>query len=298
MKRSILNTAMVLMGVMFCVAVSLTACGNRNEQSAVADQYEPDSTFAIIDSLAVFMVQDIVNIDTPEDFVSRYESQSDAIKSYWMLNHEGEDENTMKETVVNELKTLAGKLSEGSTMDMMLSGELTCAIAQYLTAQDYCKSYSNNPLYQAEMRDWILLEKEFGQFYGNVANLANWGGTISNVIAGHSLSFLADARQADYSQLKKDGNFADSEGMNVAEARANLIQELADAKSLEDDLSAGEDYKKTLNDMRERADKIVVLLDKWLASREELCKAESIPDNHTARLVAQLGNHIMELIEG
>ena len=50
--------------------------------------------------------------------------------------------------------------------------------------------------------------------------------------------------------------------------------------------------------MRERADKIVVLLDKWLASREELCKAESIPDNHTARLVAQLGNHIMELIEG
>ena len=49
--------------------------------------------------------------------------------------------------------------------------------------------------------------------------------------------------------------------------------------------------------MRERADKVVVLLDKWLASRGELCKAEGIPDSHTANLVAQLGNHIMEIIE-
>ena len=86
--------------------------------------------------------------------------------------------------------------------------------------------------------------------------------------------------------------------MTVEEARTNLIQELEDDKSLEDDMGQGEDFKKVLEDMRSRADKVVELLDKWLASRKQLCEAEGVPAKHNAHLVYQLGQRVMELIEG
>ena len=113
-----------------------------------------------------------------------------------------------------------------------------------------------------------------------------------------SLASLAEARQEDYSQLKKGGNFAGSEEMTISEARTNMIQELEDAKSLEDDLVDDEDFRETLKNMRDHADKVVELLDKWLESRSKLCEAEGIPESHTAHLVAQLGQRIMEMIEG
>ena len=50
--------------------------------------------------------------------------------------------------------------------------------------------------------------------------------------------------------------------------------------------------------MREHADKVAALLDKWIASRAALCQAEGIPEGHTARLIAQLSRLVMEIIEG
>ena len=297
----------ILMLVLMLVtaAFSFSSCGNKGEgteaSTATDEQFQPDSMFASIDTLADFMVADLINdsIDnTLEQLEKRFERISAAVQSYWVLNHKDEDQAKMNETVAQDLKTLTDKLDGGSTVDMMMSGTITCAMERYLTANDYCKLYRENPLYQAEMRDWLLLEDELQEFYIDLAQLANWGGTISKVTSSGSMAFLATARHNDYSQLKKGGNFADGEGMTIAEARANLIQELEDAKSLEDDLVDEEDYRNMLKDLRERADKVVVLLDKWLESRNKLCDAESIPESHTANLIAKMGTEIMELIEG
>lgn len=296
MKNQVFNTTALIVA-MLCVAMGFSACGSKNHPTT-EEQVAPDAEFANIEALAEFMSQESMDNDTPQELKSLFDAQSAAITSYWNLNHKGEDQNRMTEVVFKELKALAEKLGEGSTVDMMKSGEINSAIAQYLTAQDYCEKYKDNPLYQAEMSDWLQLEDELDDFYEELASLANWGGTISKVTASGSLTSLAEARQEDYSQLKKGGNFAGSEGMTIAEARANLIQELEDAKSLEDDLVDDEDFRETLKDMREHADKVVKLLDKWLVSRSRLCDAEGVPEKHTAHLVAQLGQHIMELIEG
>lgn len=283
--------------VMMCIAMSFTACGNRENAESSVGEIEPNTRFAAIDTLAEFMTQQFAKNATPSDLESNYQSCSDAISSYWALNHKDEVENAMTDIVFNELKAVADKLGEGSTTDMMKSSEIFSAVAHYQTAKDYCDNFRGKPLYQTEMRDWLQLENELADFYGQLATLANWDGSIAKVIAGGSREFLAEKRNDEY-QLLKNGKFAVGEPMPLAEARANLIHELESAKSLDDDLVNDENYRKSLQEMREKADKIVVMLDKWLESRKKMCEAEKIPEAHTAHFVDKLGRHIMELIEG
>ena len=296
---------MVLVWMMLSVAVTVSACGSKDKsvKDAPAKEqtkpFEPDVRFASIDTLAEFMLENIMNQGTVDSFVANFESRSNAIASYWALNHKGQDQSQMSETVLTELKAVADKLSDGSTLDMMQSGELSCAIAQYQTAQDYCRLYSENPLYQAEMRDWLMLEDELDDFYCKLSYLAYWGGSMANVIYGGSMARLADLRHVDYSQLKKGGNYSGNGSMTIAEARANLIEEFAAAKSLEDDAVDGgdEEYRNMLQDMRNHADKAVKCLDQWLASRVKLCDAEGVPDSHTAFLISELASCIQQLME-
>ena len=289
--------------VLLCVLAVFPSCGNKDkavddsQASVAAEQFEPDERFASIDSLVAFLTE-TPSEGTLDEFVKKFESQVVAMKSYWCLNHKGDDESRMDETVCGELKALADSLSGGSTFDMMQSGLINGAVSRYLTAKDYCGQYSENPLYQNEMSDWLKLEEELSGFYCDLASLANWGGSIVNITSSGALAYMVKARQEDYSQLKKGGKYADSELSTISEARANLIEELETAKSLEDDAVEGDDFRKTLNDMRAHADKVVELLDKWLESRAKLCEAEGIPENHTASLIAKLGTRIMELIEG
>lgn len=299
MKKGFLSTTIFV--VMLGVVMGFTACGNSNREvseSVSVDEIEPDSRFATIDSLAEFMAQQFADNTSLSKLESNYQACSDAIMSYWALNHKGEDDHAMTDIVFNELKAVADKLAEGSTTDMMESGDISSAVAHYLTAKYYCDDNRSKPLYQAEMRDWLQFENELAGFYGQLATLANWGGSIAKVIASGSRVFLAEKRDDDYSQLKKGGNFPNGEPMPISEARANLIQELESAKSLEDDLVNDENYRKSLKEMREKADNLVVLLDKWLESRKKLCEAESIPEAHTAHFVDKLSRHIMEIIEG
>ena len=295
--------------LLLCLLGTFLSCRGEKEnkvaanaqEATTADAFEPDMRFASLDSLVDYMMEEF-SAKTVDEFVNRYEQQAAAIKSYGLLNHKGEDADHWDEVVFRDLQALADSLSGGSTFDMVMSGRIERGMSHYLIAKDYCEQYSENPLYQAEMRDWLALEDELGSFYVNLAYLANWGGTIAHVTSSGSLAYMAEERQKDYCQLKKDGHFANSESLTIAEARADFIQELADAKSLDsamdDEMYDGEGYRETLKEMCEHADRVTVLLDKWLASRAQLCKAEGVPDNHTAHLIAALGTRIMELIEG
>lgn len=288
---------------LLCGVMSLQACGNRNfavadRPTATVNHMEPETRFASLDTLADFMTQDILDNGTLEKLVSRYESQTAAIASYWVLNGKEGDPDDMVNTVFKDLTTLADSLSGFSTMDMVQSSEISCAMAHYLTAQEYCRHYSNNPLYQAEMRDWLQLEDTLRVFYGELGYLANWGGSIARIIASGSMAFLAETRHDDYSQLKKGGRFAHSELPTIAEALTTLTEELLAAKSLEDDMNADDHYyREMLKEMRGHADMVVLLLDKWLTSRKRLCEAEGIPEAHTAHLVNLLSDHITDIIE-
>ena len=293
--------------LMLCLLATFLSCNGTNKATAnapapaTAAVFEPDVRFASIDSLADFIMEEF-SAKTVDEFVNRYEQQTVAVKSYGLLNHKGEDNSRLDETVCSDLQVLADSLSGGSTMDMVMCGRIERAISHYLIAKDYCEKYSGNPLYQAEMRDWLALEDELGNFYVNLAYLANWGGSIAHVTSSGSLAYMAEVRQKDYCQLKKGGQFANSELLTIAEARADFIQELADAKSLDDamadELYDGEGYRETLKEMCGHADRVAVLLDTWLDSRAKLCAAQGIPDDHTAHFIAVLGTRIMELIEG
>lgn len=288
---------------LLCVAMSLQACGSwnitvDNPTTATVNQMEPETRFASLDTLSDFMIQDVMDNGTLEKFVSRYESQTPAIASYWALNGKEGDPDDMVNTVFKDLTALADSLSGFSTMDMVLSGEITCAMEHYLTARDYCRHYSKNPLYQAEMRDWLQLEDTLRVFYGELGYLTYWGGSIARIISSGSMAFLAETRHNDYSQLKKGGNFAHSELPTIAEALTTLTEELLAAKSLEDDMNADDHYyREMLKEMRGHADMVVLLLDKWLTSRKRLCEAEGIPEAHTAHLVTLLSERITDIIE-
>ena len=304
-----MNNKLYWSALLLCLVGTFLSCRGEKENKVVAnaqeattaDAFEPDMRFASIDSLVDYMMEEFSS-KTVDEFVNRYKQQAVAVKSYGLLNHKGEDADHWDEVVFRDLQALADSLSGGSTFDMVMSSRIERGMSHYLSAKDYCEKYSENPLYQAEMRDWLALEDELGNFYVNLAYLANWGGTIAHVTSSGSLAYMAEERQKDYCQLKKDGHFANSESLTIAEARADFIQELADAKSLDnamdEEMYDGEGYRETLKEMCEHADRVTVLLDKWLASRAQLCKVEGVPDNHTAHLIAVLGTRIMELIEG
>lgn len=298
--KSVFST-IVLFAMMF-MAVGFTACSNGNQAAdetaaSTAEQFEPDSRFASIDSLADYMLARTSEVNATQGLIGYYESVATAMKSYWHLNHNTEDINNMTQTACSDLTALADSLSGGSTADMMLSGELKGAIARYLTGEKFIQNHQKNPLYQEEMDAWLQLENKLLDFYGNLTQVANWGGSIVNVIQGGNIANVANARWQDYSQLAKGGQFASSE-MPINEARTELIQEINDAKSLEDGAVDDPDFNKTLNNMRQAGDELIPLLDKWLATRAKIAEAEGIPEAHTAHVIQSMAQQIQELIEG
>ena len=292
--------------LLLCLLGIPMSCGSKSmvvNDTPTPAPFEADARFTSLDSLADFMMEEF-SAQSVDEFVNRYEQQAAAIHSYGILNHRKEDKYPLDETVCSDLRELADSLSGGSTMDMVMCGRIWRGVCHYLTARDYVGK-SKNPLYQAEMRDWLALEEELGNLYCDLSYLTFWGGTIAHVVASGSYWTLAETRQNDYSKLCNKGPFETDQKWTIASARENFLQELADAKSpdLDDpdmydpDMYDREGFIALRNQMRERADRVVALLDKWLESRAELCKAEGIPDTRTATLVAQLGTHIMEIIE-
>ena len=290
MKRKLFST-IVLVGIM-SVAVGFTACGNQNK--AVE---ETGSTTEQFDPLADYMLAQQREADTTEKLVDYYQSVATAMKSYWCISHKDENEDNMAETVCRELTVMADSLSGGNTWEMTRSGELRGAVSRYLTAQKYFESNQKNPLYQKEMNAWLELENKLLDFYGGLTQVANWGGSIVNVIHGGNISALADTRWQDYSQLVKGGQFASCE-MSINDARTELLQEINDAKSIEDDAVDEEDFKNTVNDMRKSGDELIPLLDKWLAVRAKLSESEGVPEAHTAHVIEFMVQTIQKLIEG
>ncbi len=284
--------------VALCCTISLPSCATNSGKQESPDSVEQQDAETAIsrDSLETLMLNDLRGIDDLGKYTEMYERQSAAIMSYWMGSHQGEDQGQIAETVFNEFKSLADSLGGGSTVDMMQSGEIMCAMYRYLTASEYCGKYQDNPLYQEEMRDWLKLENGLNEFYSNLAQVAYWQGSIVNVIISGTMGTLADARHADYLQLYKGGKFAES-SMPINEARTNLIQEIADARSVEVEDDADEDFKQVLNALNKSGDRVVELLDKWLVSRNKLCESLGVPESHTASLIDLFSRRIQEIIE-
>ena len=294
-SRMIIFSTILL--VALCCTISLPSCANSSKQESSDSVEQQDAGTAISrDSLVTLMLNDLRGIDDLGKYTEMYERQSAAIMSYWMGSHQGEDQGQIAETVFNEFKSLADSLGGGSTVDMMQSGEIMCAMYRYLTASEYCGKYQDNPLYQEEMRDWLLLENGLNEFYSNLAQVAYWRGSIVNVIISGTMGTLADARHADYLQLYKGGKFAES-SMPITEARTNLVQEIADARSVEVETDADEDFKHVVTALNESGDRVVELLDKWLVSRNKLCESLGVPESHTASLIDLFSRRIQEIIE-
>ncbi len=294
-SRMIIFSTILL--VALCCTISLPSCANSSKQESSDSVEQQDAGTAISrDSLVTLMLNDLRGIDDIGKYTETFERQSAAIKSYWIGSHQGEDQAQMAETVFNEFKSLADSLGGGSTVDMMQSGEIMCAMYRYLTASEYCGKYQDNPLYQEEMRDWLLLENGLNEFYSNLAQVAYWRGSIVNVIISGTMSSLADARHADYLQLYKGGKFAES-SMPITEARTNLVQEITDARSVEVETDADEDFKHVLTALNESGDRVVELLDKWLVSRNKLCESLGVLESHTASLIDLFSRRIQEIIE-
>ena len=290
-------------GALLCVLSVFPSCGNKdkavNDTPALetAEQFETDSRFATIDTLVAYMLDRQREIIEKENLVDFYQSVSSAMTSYWYINHKDDGKDNVTETVCHDLTVLADSLSGGSTWDMTQSGEIRGVISRFLSAQNYFDNHQQNPLYQKEMNAWLELENKLLDFYGNLTQVANWGGSIVNVIHGGNISAVADARWQDYSQLVQGGKFASCE-LSINDARTELIQEINDAKSLEDDLVDEEDYRNTLNDMRKSGDELIPLLDKWLEARAKLSESEGIPEAHTAHVIEFLAQRIQVLVEG
>ncbi|MBR5673413.1 MAG: hypothetical protein IKW97_03355 [Muribaculaceae bacterium] len=299
MKTKLFST-LVLVGIMN-VAVGFAACENQKkavtETATTTEQFEPESRFASIDTLVAYMLDQQREIIEKENLVDFYQSVSSAMTSYWYINHKDDGKDNVTETVCHDLTVLADSLSGGSTWDMTQSGEIRGVISRFLSAQNYFDNHQQNPLYQKEMNAWLELENKLLDFYGSLTQVANWGGSIVNVIHGGNISAVADARWQDYSQLVQGGKFASCE-MSINDARTELIQEINDAKSLEDDLVDEEDYRNTLNDMRKSGDELIPLLDKWLELRAKLSESEGIPEAHTAHVIEFLAQRIQVLVEG
>lgn len=278
-----------------CLVTGLTSCSNTGSQS-VSESIGQEGPVISMDSLESLMLNDLNGIDGLDKYAGMYERQTAAMMSYWSQIHKDVDPSQMVNTVFGELQARADSLSGGSTMDMVESGELRCAMSRYQSANEYFGKYSDNPLYQEEMRDWLQLEKGLNDFYSNLAQVAYWRGSIVNVIISGAMADVATSRMDDYSQLFKDGKFAECP-MSVSEARTNLIEEINGARSVESENEGDEEFAKAVKALNESGDKVVVLLDKWLASRNKLCESLGIPESHTSALIEHFTSQIQRIIE-
>ena len=279
----------------FVLAALCLSCSQSTSENN--GQAEQDAGMVVsMDSLKSLMLNDLNGIDDLEKYAGMYERQTTAMTSYWNQIHKDMDPSQMVNTVFGELQARADSLSGGSTMDMVESGELRCAMSRYQSANEYFGKYSDNPLYQEEMRDWLQLEKGLNDFYSNLAQVAYWRGSIVNVIISGAMADVATSRMDDYSQLFKDGKFAECP-MSVSEARTNLIEEINGARSVESENEGDEEFAKTVKALNESGDKVVALLDKWLASRNKLCESLGIPESHTSALIEHFTSQIQRIIE-
>ena len=275
-------------------ALCLSCSQSTSENNGQAGQ---DAGMVVsMDSLVSLMLNDLNGIEDLNNYAEMFERQTTAMTSYWNQNNKEVDPSQMVNTVFGELQMRADSLSGGSTMDMVESGELRCAMSRYQTANDYFGKYRDNPLYQEEMRDWLQLEKGLNDFYSNLAQVAYWRGSIVNVIISGAMADVATSRMDDYSQLFKDGKFAECP-MSVSEARTNLIEEINGARSVESENEGDEEFAKTVKALNESGDKVVALLDKWLASRNKLCESLGIPESHTSALIEHFTSQIQRIIE-
>ena len=279
----------------FVLAALCLSCSQSTSENN--GQAEQDAGIVVsMDSLESLMLNDLNGIDDLEKYAGMYERQTTAMTSYWNQNNKEVDPSQMVNTVFGELQARADSLSGGSTMDMVESGELRCAMSRYQSANEYFGKYSDNPLYQEEMRDWLQLEKGLNDFYSNLAQVAYWRGSIVTVLISGAMADVATSRMDDYSQLVKDGKFAECP-MSVSEARTNLIEEINGARSVESENEGDEEFAKTVKALNESGDKVVVLLDKWLASRNKLCESLGIPESHTSALMEHFTSQIQRIIE-
>lgn len=152
-------------------------------------------------------------------------------------------------------------------------------------------------LSQDEANCWQALEEELVKYFGDLAMVANWGDEAASVNADKAKEDVAKLRNEDIAELRKDGKFAECE-MPIEEARGELIREMEDANSLGEDAVDDPQFKETLQDMKQRGENVIQLLDKWLETRKAISQSQEIPDAHTAHVIEQLAQRIQMMIEG
>ena len=152
-------------------------------------------------------------------------------------------------------------------------------------------------LSQDEANCWNALEEELVKYYGDLAMVANWGDEAANINADKAKEVISDLRNQDSAELRKDGKFAEC-GMSIEEARGELVREMEDANSLGEDAVDDPQFKETLQDMKQRGENVIQLLDKWLETRKALGQSQQIPDAHTAHVIEKLAQQIQMMIEG
>ena len=152
-------------------------------------------------------------------------------------------------------------------------------------------------LSQDEANCWQALEEELVKYFGDLAMVANWGDEAASVNADKAKEDVAKLRNEDIAELRKDGKFAECE-MPIEEARGELIREMEDANSLGEDAVDDPQFKETLQDMKQRGENVIQLLDKWLETRKALGQSQQIPEAHTAHVIEKLAQQIQMMIEG
>ena len=152
-------------------------------------------------------------------------------------------------------------------------------------------------LSQDEANCWQALEEELVKYYGDLAMVANWGDEAATINADKAKEEVAKLRNEDLAELRKDGKFAECE-LSISDARGELVREMEDANSLGEDAVDDPQFKETLQDMKQRGENVIQLLDKWIEARAALSQSQQIPDAHTAHVIEQLAQRIQMMIEG
>lgn len=257
-----------------------------------AESGMPVEKIASIDSLAMFVIEQMWVDNTVEEWVKAYENMEQGMLAHWDANHDQKASQLVRDTVLNrvadELNEYADELSGGATWDMVISCDVNRSVADFFTTKLYCEKNKDDALYQNEMKDWLALDDVMSEFLGKLCYLDSWGGSIARINAASAYLTIVMGREKDYEQLHKGGEFFPSE-TSISEARSQLINAMPGLKRFDaendDMLSEDEHYKEMLERVYELKDLIVLRLDAWLDSRAKLSKAQGIPESHTANMV-------------
>ena len=281
----------------FSFVVAGASCNKTVARQAVSAEYGVSiEQVASIDSLAMYLIEQLWVDKTVENWVKAYETQSIGMLAHWEANHNPRAPQPVRDTIFNrvtdELNKFADRMSAGSTWDMVISCDVGRSIANFYTAKLYCEQYKDDELYQNEMRDWLALDDVISEFIGKLCYLDSWGGSIARINAASAYLTIDIGRQKDYEQLHKGGEPFPSE-MSISEARSQLINAMANLQRFkdeaDDELPGIEEYNQMLDRVYELKDLIVPRLDAWLDSRAKLSKAQGIPESNTANMVVAFG---------